>query len=132
MHDKDSTSVYDVLLTYSREGSNVKKTAENLMSVAELLSKPDKDKRIEALYHELKNVRGPPAELSLPYTTNTKKRMVALVARIAKLYEIDKEKEPSYKLIRGFYQSDLVTISICIRNSGYSIQKPDWTAGKIN
>ena len=108
VHDKDSTSVYDVLLTYSREGSNVKKTAENLMSVAELLSKPDKDKRIEALYHELKNVRGPPAELSLPYTTNTKKRMVALVARIAKLYEIDKEKEPSYKLIRGFYQSDLV------------------------
>ena len=63
-----------------------------------------KNKRIEILYHELKNVQGPPAELSLPYTTNTKKRMVALVARIAKLYEIDKEKEPSYKLIRGFYK----------------------------
>jgi hypothetical protein len=108
VHDKDSTSVYDELLSYSREGSNVKKTAENLMSVAELLSKPDKDKRIEALYHELKKMRDPPAELSLPYTTNTKKRTVALVSRIAKLYEIDKEKEPSYKLNRGFYQSEFV------------------------
>ena len=60
-----------------------------------------KNKRIEMLYHQLKNVRDPPAELSLPYTTNRKKRMVA---RIAKLYDIDKEKEPSYKLCRGFYK----------------------------
>jgi hypothetical protein len=108
VHDKDIASVYDVLLTYSREGSNVKKTAENVLSVAELLSKPDKDKRIETLYHELKNVMDPPAELSLPSTTNTKKRMGALVTRIAQLYEIDKKKEPSYKLIRGSYRSTLV------------------------
>ncbi len=107
MHDKDSTSVYNVLLTF-REGTNVKKNAENLISVAELLSKPDKDKRIEVLYHELKNVLDPPAELSLPYTTNAKRRADALVTRIAKLYDIDKEKEPSYKLIRGFYDSGIV------------------------
>ena len=53
VHDKDSTSVYDVLFAF-REGSNIRKNAENQISIAELLSKPDKDKRIERLYHELK------------------------------------------------------------------------------
>ena len=103
MHDKDSTSVYNALLVF-REGSNLKKTTENQISIAELLSLPDKDERIERLYHELRKMLDPPAELSLPYTKNTKKRADALVARIAKLYDIDKEKEPSYKLVRGFYK----------------------------
>ena len=102
VHDKDSTSVYNALLVF-REGSNLKKTTENQISIAELLSLPDKDGRIERLYHELRKMLDPPAELSLPYT-KTKKRADALVARIAKLYDIDKEKEPSYKLVRGFYK----------------------------
>lgn len=105
VHDKDSTSVYTVLFTF-REGSNVRKTAGNQISIAELLSKPDKDKRIELLYYELKMALNPPAELLLPYTNNTKKRAHELVVRIAKLYDIDKEKKASYKLIRGFYDEN--------------------------
>ena len=95
--------MYNALLVF-REGSNLKKTTENQISIAELLSLPDKDGRIERLYHELRKMLDPPAELSLPYTKTTKKRTDALVARIAKLYDIDKEKEPSYKLVRGFYK----------------------------
>ena len=112
VHDKDSTSVYDVLLTYSREGSNIKKTAENLMSVAELLSKPDKDKRIEVLYHELKKCARPTSGIIITLYDEREKENGALVSRIAELYEIDKEKEPSYKLIRGFYQSELYNIHL--------------------
>ncbi len=50
----------------------------------------------------------PRTELSLPYTINTKKRTGALVTRIATLYDIDKDKGPSYKLVRGFYHNDIV------------------------
>jgi hypothetical protein len=49
-----------------------------------------------------------PLQLSLPYTTNTKKRCKALVTRIAKLYEIDQENKPSYKLLRGTYNDGIV------------------------
>ena len=49
----------------------------------------------------------PPAELSLPYTANTKKRCDMLVERIAKLYDIDTtKKEPSINSFRGFYTDD--------------------------
>lgn len=105
VHDKDSTSVYDVLFAF-REGSNVRKTAENKISIGELLSKPDKDKRIERLYYELKELLKPAAELLLPYTNTIKKRADVLVTRIAELYDIDKEKKPSYKLIRGLYNEN--------------------------
>ena len=44
VHDKNSTSVYNALLVF-REGSNLKKTIENQISIAELLSLPDKGVR---------------------------------------------------------------------------------------
>lgn len=107
VHDK-STSVYTVLFNF-KEGSNIKKSPENEISIAELLSKPNRDKIIERLYKELKEVFDSPKELSLPYTTNTKKRKHQLVERIAKLYpDIDREKEPSYKLVRGVYNDGTI------------------------
>ena len=73
MHDKESTSVYECSVNF-REGSNIPKTPENQMSIAQLLKKPNKDKIIEKLFNQLTKVLDAPAELSLPYTTNTKKR----------------------------------------------------------
>lgn len=105
VHNKDSTSVYDVLVTF-REGSNIKKSPKNQISVAQLLKKPNRDKMIERLYNQLRKAIPPPQELLLPYTTNTKKRCEVLVNRIAKLYDIDTTKKPSYKLVRGVYTDD--------------------------
>ena len=107
VHDKESTSVYDVLFNF-REGSNIPKTPENQMSIAQLLNKPNKDKIIEKLFNQLTKVLNPPAELSLPYTTNTKTRRDVLVERIGKLYNIDtsEKSKSSYKLVRGIYRDD--------------------------
>lgn len=107
VHDKDSTTIYDVLLTF-REGSHIKKTEENQISVTELLSRADKENQIEKLYYLLKSILAPPNALALPHTTNTKQRTTALVGRIAEIYDIDKEKEPSYKIIRGQYDDGII------------------------
>jgi hypothetical protein len=87
VHDKESTTVYDVLRTF-REGSNIAKTPENQISIAQLLDKKNRDKIIEQLFKQLRNVFRAPEELSLPYTTNTRKRCAALVERISKLYDV--------------------------------------------
>ena len=76
------------------------------MSVAELLKNPNRDKIIEKLFKQLHKALKVPTELSLPYTTNTKKRCDILVERIAKLYDIDTTKKPTYKLVRGFYADE--------------------------
>ena len=78
------------------------------MSIAKLLDKKRRDKIIEKLFNQLKDVWNPPSELSLPYTTNTKKRCAILVERIAKLYEIDTTKKPVYKLVRKICTDDVV------------------------
>jgi hypothetical protein len=108
VHDK-SLPVYDVLFNF-REGNRIKKTYENQISISELISSEDRDKKMQQLFEQLKNVLNPPSELSLPYTTNTRKRKEALYSRIAqsKFYDIDTEKESSYKLVRGFYTDSIV------------------------
>jgi hypothetical protein len=108
LHDKSATSVYDVLITF-REGSHIKKTEENKISVAELLSKADRDTRIEKLYRQLKEILAPSKVLFIPYTTNTKERVKTLVERISQIYDIDITKEPSYKILRGQYDDGIIT-----------------------
>lgn len=67
LFDKQNTSVYDVVRTF-REGTNMPMTADTQMSVADLMSKRNKDKRIKRLYFALKKVLPPPNRLSLPYS----------------------------------------------------------------
>jgi hypothetical protein len=72
-----------------------------------LLSKRgNRDKIIERFFLQLIKVLKPPAALSLPFTTNTKKRCDVLVERIAKLYDVDTTKKLSYKLVRKICNDD--------------------------
>ena len=105
VYDKESTSVYHVLRTF-REGSSIEKTTENQRPISELLSKPNRDKIIERLFHQLRKVWKAPEELSLPYTANPKKRCAMLVERISKLYNIDTTKKACYKLVKRKHTND--------------------------
>jgi hypothetical protein len=130
VHDKDATSVHDALRSF-REGTHIRKTDENQISLSELLSKPDKDKRIEELYYQLKNIDGPAKDLSLPYTTNTKQRSRMLSTRIRKLYDTDSEKEPSYKLVRGFYNNGVVKYPFAFEIIGIPFNNPSEKSTEI-
>jgi len=101
VHDKD-ISVYDILLNF-REGSQIKKTPDNEISISQLVSGKNKHKIMEKFFNQLQEALDPQKELSLPYTTFAKKRREALYSRIeeSKIYDIDTEKEYSYKLVRG-------------------------------
>jgi len=107
-------SVYDFLTTH-REGSNIKKTFENEMSVAELLSLPDKDrdKRIELFYYQLKAALPPLEKLVMQYTTNKKERKNALIERCNRLYRnLDKDRsKAAYRAIYGKYEDRKKKIS---------------------
>lgn len=99
--------VYDVLIAF-REGTNVKKNAKTEKSVLELVSDPNMYAEIEEHYNALKNALPPPKKLSVPYNTNHKERLNALVSRIADIYVIDKTKKPSYRIERGYYDDGKV------------------------
>lgn len=107
-------SVYKFLTTY-REGSNIKKTSENEMSVAQLLSLPDKDrdKRLELFYYQLKATLPPLEKLVMPYTTNKKERKDALIERCNRLYRnLDKDRsKAAYRAIHGKYEDNKKKIS---------------------
>lgn len=112
VHNKSAVKPYDVLRTY-REGSNIRKTSESSVSIAELLLDPEKDKKIEKWYKQLKKALPPSEELSLPYTTTNQDRKHALVSRIGQIYDIDiandnKKIQPIYKAIRGLYRDDIL------------------------
>ena len=49
VYDRDKTIVYDVLRTF-KEGTQVAKTPDTEISVAQLMQDPDKDKKLESLY----------------------------------------------------------------------------------
>ena len=107
VYDKDSTSVDDRLRQLV-EGTQMRKTADNEISIAQLLSDPNKDKKLEKLFYELKATLRPPEKLSLPYPTNDK-RKEALVKRIARFYEGKLDtKKAVYKAIHGKYKDDIV------------------------
>jgi hypothetical protein len=101
------TSVYEVLQNF-REGTNLKKSNMSEKSVADLISDPKMYDEIEQLYKELESTLPPPRKISLPYTTNHKERMNTLVPRIAEIYNIDKTKQPSYRIEYGYYDDGIV------------------------
>jgi hypothetical protein len=65
IHDKDKHSIYDVILTFNREGSNIKKNSNNDMTINEFLSLPDKDQQLEVFFNDLRNALDAPLQLSL-------------------------------------------------------------------
>jgi hypothetical protein len=137
VYDREHTSVDDRLRQLV-EGTQMKKTADNEISIAQLLSDPDtKDKKLEKLFYELGTILEPPEKLSLPYTTNHK-RKEALVKRIVRLYEGKLDtKKAVYKAIHGKYKDDVVAYPylfeiIAIPYSDDSINKnEDWVKSEF-
>ena len=111
VYDKQSNLVYDVLKQH-REGSNLKKTDDNRMSIADLMLDSDRHKKIEGFYHQLDSVMGPPKRLSLPYPINDfNKRKQPLVYRITHLYpELLDADKAVYKAANGFHDGDGYTL----------------------
>jgi hypothetical protein len=128
VYDKENTSVDDRLRQLV-EGTQMKKSADNEISIAQLLSDPNKDKKIERLFFGLKATLGAPEKLSLPYPTNNNERKEALVKRIARLYENKLDtKKAVYKAVHGQYKDEKITIPhlfeiIAIPYSDASIDK---------
>jgi hypothetical protein len=106
IYDKNAYSVYDILVGF-REGSQIKKTRDNEISVYQLVSSEVKDFEMEKFYYELRKEEysKPQNEVSLPYTTNSKKRKQILYRRISesKLYDLRDEEKAVYKLVRKYY-----------------------------
>jgi hypothetical protein len=111
VYDKKGTSV-NKRLRQLREGSQMKANPDNDISIAQLLADPNKAKRTEQLYYDLKKFRAnldSDRKLSLPYTTNTAKRKEALVRRIARLYDNKLGVARAvYKIEYGRYRSDIL------------------------
>jgi len=110
VHDKQNTSFYDKLRKY-REGTNMKKTADTQISIAQLLQQdPDKDRKmLEAFYYQLRDAFPPPKKLSTPYSNvKLEQRKQALIERIAQLYlpnKLDNNKA-TYRVINGNYDDN--------------------------
>jgi hypothetical protein len=104
--------IYDLLQTY-REGSNLRKTAEHEISVADLSALPEqiRNKKIESFYKQLKSALPSPERLVLPYTTNKEERKSALIERCRRLYNnLDKDNEKaSYRVIHGKYNDENIS-----------------------
>jgi hypothetical protein len=108
------TRIYDFLMTY-REGSNIRKTSEIEISVAELLLLPeqDRDKKLEDYYNQLKAALPPLEKLALPYTTKKEERKNTLIERCNHLYNnLDKDNsKAAYRAIHGKYADKKKKIS---------------------
>jgi hypothetical protein len=105
VYDRDKTIVYDVLRTF-KEGTQVAKTPDTEISVAQLLKDPDKDKKLESFYYQLKHILKPPGKLSLPYShIKPEERKKALIDRIVPLYPKGylNTHKAAYRLIHGSY-----------------------------
>lgn len=105
--------IYDLLQTY-REGSNLRKTSEHEISVADLLALPEqvRNQRIATFYRQLRTALPPPEKLVLPYTTNKEERKNTLIARLRRLYnnlDTDNHKA-SYKGIHARYEDDNISV----------------------
>ena len=86
VYDRDKTTVYDVLRTF-KEGTQIAKTPDTEISVAQLIQDPDKDKKLESLYYRLKHILKPSERLSLPYShVKPEERKKALTDRIMSLF----------------------------------------------
>lgn len=122
VYDKDGVTV-DTRLRQLREGSQMKKNPDNDISIAKLISDPNKAQKIEQLYFDLKKFKlelektkkatttttTTNKKLSLPYATNPGKRKDILVKRIARLYDNKLDDERAvYKLEYGNYKNGVL------------------------
>jgi hypothetical protein len=108
VYDKEKAIVYEVLRRF-KEGTQLPKTPDTEISVAQLLRDPDRDKKIESFYYQLKHILGPSVRLSLPYShLKYDERKKALIDRIMPLYPkgyLNMDKAV-YKLVHGSYKDD--------------------------
>jgi hypothetical protein len=106
--------VYNFLTTF-REGSNIRRSSENDISVAQLLSLQDKarNKKIEFYYNQLKAALPPLEKLALPYSIRKEERKNVLIERCNRLYSnLDKDRsKASYRTIYGKYEDKKKKIS---------------------
>jgi hypothetical protein len=112
VYDKDKTIVYEVLRRF-KEGTQLPKTPDTEISVAQLLRDPDRDKKIESFYYQLKHILRPSERLSMPYShLKYDERKKALIDRIMPLYPkgyLNMDKAV-YKLIHGRYDDNKGTL----------------------
>ena len=123
VYNKESRTVHDVLINF-REGTNVKKNAKSKKSIKRLLASPNMYKEIEELYCELKNALPPQTKISLPYTTKHKERINAVISRISELYDIDKNKQPSYRIEYGYFYDGKVQYPYAFEILGIPLTNP--------
>ena len=123
VHHKQKTIVYDVLRSF-REGTNIKKNIKTEKSIADLVSNSNMYTEIKGLYKELKNALPPQKNLSIPYTANRKDRVKTLVTRVAELYRIDKDKDPSYRIELGYYDDGIVKYPFAFEILGIPLANP--------
>src|SRR5215211_1957601 len=110
VYDKQNTTVYDVLRTFV-EGTQMKKTSDVEISIADFMQDPDRSKKIESLFNRLRRILDPPKELSLPYShIKREERKKALVDRIVQLYPTKKNyldaDKATYKLVTREYDDE--------------------------
>lgn len=107
VYDKKNTTVYD-RLSSAREGNRVKKTAENMMSVADFMKMPDYHTRLEKIFWDMKTVLPPPKKLSLPYSDINRKDalMMRLSTTLPNFYSLLDPTKAVYKIIHGNYKKD--------------------------
>jgi hypothetical protein len=143
VYDKDKTIVYDVLRTF-KEGTQVAKTPDTEISVAQLLQDPDKDKKLESLYYHLKHVLRPSERLSLSHL-KTEERKKALINRITPLYPRGclNTGKAVYRLIHGSYRDEkgilqfpfvfeIVAIPLSDEILKHNINRPSEFIGGVN
>jgi len=126
VHDK-KVAVYDLLYRF-REGTNIERTDDNEISAEKLVSLPKDDlaKRMKLYYDQLKNALPPPRQISLPYNTKSKKqRMNVLKARVANLYDIDRDKDAVYKSHYGYYNDGIIQYPFFIEIFAIPFKHPD-------
>jgi hypothetical protein len=107
VHHKQNTIIYDVLQGF-REGTNIKKNDKTKKTLANLVSDPNIYTDIENFFTILRAALPVQNKLSLPYSSNRKERFNALISRIAELYNIDKTRNPSYRIECGYYDDGII------------------------
>jgi hypothetical protein len=124
IHDK-SIIVYDASRSF-REGTNIKKNAKVRRSIADLLANPNMYIEIEELYYQMKKALPPQRKLSLPYHTKSKRkeRINTLTSRISELYDIDKNKKPSYRIEDGYYYDGKIQYPYAFEILGIPLANP--------
>ncbi len=124
VHDK-SITVYDALHSF-REGTNIKKNAKLRISIADLLANPNMYIEIEELFHQMKDALPPQRKLSLPYDTKLKRkeRVNILTSRIGELYDIDKNKRPSYRIEDGYFYNGKIQYPYAFEILGIPLANP--------